>query len=81
MADGAADNPSVPGGYRLEDQVGFHLRRARQRQTNPLQGTGFGRGLGGRVHISGVGDGLRGSGQRSPFVGLSVGYAYGVLGS
>ena len=24
---------------------------------------------------------LRGSGQRSPFVGLSVGYAYGVLGS
>ena len=24
---------------------------------------------------------LRGSSQRSPFVGLSVGYAYGVLGS
>jgi DNA-binding MarR family transcriptional regulator len=31
MADGAADNPSVPGGYRLEEQVGFHLRRAGQR--------------------------------------------------
>lgn len=31
MADGAADHPSVPGGYRLEEQVGFYLRRASQR--------------------------------------------------
>lgn len=31
MADGAAENRADLGGYRLEDQVGFHLRRAGQR--------------------------------------------------
>ncbi len=31
MVGGAADNPSVLGDYRLEDQVGFYLRRAGQR--------------------------------------------------
>lgn len=31
MAGGAAEDISVLGGYRLEDQVGFYLRRAGQR--------------------------------------------------
>lgn len=31
MARRAAEKTSVPGGYRLEDQVGYHLRRAGQR--------------------------------------------------
>ncbi|WP_395685350.1 MarR family winged helix-turn-helix transcriptional regulator [Aestuariivirga sp.] len=33
MAKGTIERSSVPGGYRLEDQIGFHLRRANQRHT------------------------------------------------